>query len=271
MASRPPSASSINLAATQRVVTKKTQDARRGSAASRGYDADWRRCRAAFLLKHPLCLFCETAGRVEEATVVDHIISIEDRPDLRLDWSNLRPLCKPCHDRRTARDQAFGGRSSRWPDWLRPSAVPLTIVCGPPASGKSTLVRDRARSSDLILDLDLIASELSGQRPHSWGRDWLAPAMRERNELLGRLSRQPCTWPAAWLIVSEPKAERRQWWWSTLKPTEIIVLETSIDQCMARTRADAERSERRAVWDAAVTRWWSRYDRRPGDTVITDR
>lgn len=271
MSRRPPSAACTSPVVQQRKIELRVRDSRRGSAASRGYDAAWRRCRSAFLLKHPLCQFCETAGRVEEATVVDHIITIEDRPDLRLDWSNLRPLCKPCHDRRTARDQAFGGRAARWPDWLRPSAVPLTIVCGPPASGKSTLIRERAGPNDLVLDLDLIAAELSGQRAHSWGRDWLAPAIRERNELLGRLSRQPCTWPAAWLIVSEPKAERRQWWWSTLKPTEIIVLETSIDQCMARTRADPERSERRAVWDAAVTRWWSRYDRRPGDTVITNR
>jgi hypothetical protein len=149
--------------------------------------------------------------------------------------------------------------------------VPLTIVCGPPASGKSTLVRGRARPEDLVLDLDVIAAALSGQGIHSWGSDWLAPALRERNELLGRLSRQPCTWPAAWLIVSEPKAERRQWWWSTLKPTEVIVLETSIDICLARNRADPERMQRRETWDQAVTGWWSRYERRAGDTIITER
>lgn len=270
MASRPPSVANRVLA-VQRKVTLRAQDKRRGSAASRGYDADWRRCRAAFLFAHPLCLFCEEAGRIEAATVADHIISIEDRPDLRLDWSNLRPLCKECHDRRTARDQAFGGRAARWPAWLRPSSVPLTIVCGPPASGKTSLVRERAQPTDLVLDLDAIAASMSGLRPHSWGSQWLDPAIRERNEFLGRLSRHPCTWPAAWLIVSEPKAERRQWWWSTVKPAEIIVLETSAEVCMARTRADAERSERRDVWDAAVIRWWSRYDRRRGDTVVIDR
>ena len=270
MASRPPSV--VNLAASvQRKVALRAQDKRRGSASSRGYDADWRRCRAAFLFAHPLCRFCEEADQVTAATVADHIISIQERPDLRLDWGNLRPLCKECHDRRTARDQAFGGRAARWPEWLRPSAVPLTLVCGPPASGKTSLVRDRAGQGDLILDLDAIAAEMSGLRPHSWGSDWLAPALRERNELLGRLSRQPCTWPAAWLIVSEPKAERRQWWWSTMRPAQIIVLETSAEVCMARTRADAERAERRGVWDTAIIRWWSRYDRRPGDTVIIDR
>lgn len=271
MPSRPPPSAGFVLSAQQRKQDKRQTDARRGSATSRGYDADWRRLRAAFLLKNPLCLFCEEAGRVTEATVVDHIISFADRPELRLAWDNLRSLCKDCHDRRTARDQAFGGRAARWPDWLRPSAVPLTIVCGPPASGKTTLVRERAGPEDLVLDLDAIAASLSGKGLHSWSRQWLDPAMRERNELLGRLSRQSCAWPAAWLIVSEPKAERRQWWRDTMAPTSIIVMETDPIVCRARIRADAERAERADTWNAAVLGWWSRYDRRPGDEVIVTR
>ena len=80
----------------------------RGSAAARGYDRAWRRCRGAFLKANPLCVFCQRAGRLlTPATEADHIETIEDRPDLRLDWSNLRPLCKPCHSGRTARDQGF--------------------------------------------------------------------------------------------------------------------------------------------------------------------
>lgn len=271
MSRRPPSSARPSPVVHQRKLELRAQDRRRGSASSRGYDADWRRLRGAFLLKHPLCLFCEEAGRVVEANVVDHVEGFTDRPELRLDWSNLRPLCKECHDRRTARDQAFGGRAARWPEWLRPSSVPFTIVCGPPASGKSTLVQERAAPDDLVLDLDVIASSLSGRGLHSWDRQWLDPAMRERNELLGRLSRAACSWPAAWLIVSEPKAERRQWWRDTMRPTAIIVMETDPAVCRARIRADAERAERRATWDAAVLGWWSRYDRRVGDDIIVTR
>lgn len=271
MASRPPTASTNQFASAQRKVERREKDRRRGSPASRGYDAEWRRTRAAFLQRYPLCLFCEEAGRVTAAQVVDHIISIVDRPDLRLVWSNLRSLCKPCHDRRTAREQAFGGRAARWPDWLRPSSVPLHIVCGPPASGKTTHVSDRAHPSDLVLDLDVIASGLSGKGRHSWGSDWLAPAIRERNELLGRLSRTPCSWPAAWLIVSEPKAERRQWWKTTMQPTSITVMETDPAICRARLRLDPERADRLDAMNEAVTRWWAAYDRRPGETQVVTR
>jgi 5-methylcytosine-specific restriction protein A len=78
-------------------------DMRRGSAASRGYDRDWRKLRAAVLFDEPLCRFCQEQGRITEATEVDHIKSIAERPDLRLERSNLRPLCTPCHSGRTRR------------------------------------------------------------------------------------------------------------------------------------------------------------------------
>ncbi len=86
---------------------RRDADARRGSAASRGYDGNWRRVRLAFLKAHPLCVFCRAAGRVEAATVADHVVAVVDAPERRLDWSNLRALCKPCHDRRTATEQGF--------------------------------------------------------------------------------------------------------------------------------------------------------------------
>ncbi len=50
------------------------------------------------LADEPLCRLCDQQGRVTAATVVDHIIRIKVRPDLRLDMSNLQLLCKSCHD-----------------------------------------------------------------------------------------------------------------------------------------------------------------------------
>jgi 5-methylcytosine-specific restriction protein A len=78
-------------------------DLKRPSAAARGYDQDWFKFRARFLRDHPICC-CGCGGRAE---VVDHIESVRARPDLRLVASNCRPMTKPCHDRRTARDQGF--------------------------------------------------------------------------------------------------------------------------------------------------------------------
>lgn len=68
---------------------------------------EWRRRRARYLSTHPTC------GCGAPATVVDHVIpraelvarGVHD-PDAD-QW--LQPLCKPCHDRKTAAvDGGFG-------------------------------------------------------------------------------------------------------------------------------------------------------------------
>lgn len=91
---------------------QREQDARRGSAAKRGYGWRWRNYRVRFLREHALCECPECdAGRkrVTPAEVVDHIIP--HRGDERLFWDpkNHQALSKRCHDRKTAReDGGFG-------------------------------------------------------------------------------------------------------------------------------------------------------------------
>lgn len=99
--------------AHQQAATR-AHDERRGSAASRGYDALWRRLRVQFLRRNPLCQCDECAAdrRVTIAEVVDHVVPIAERPDLRLVWSNLRAMSKRCHDKHTARTSGFGRSST---------------------------------------------------------------------------------------------------------------------------------------------------------------
>ncbi|WP_188260858.1 HNH endonuclease [Azospirillum tabaci] len=98
---------------------KRFFDRQRGSAHQRGYDREWQKLRDAVVIERG-CR-CERCGtlvvlRKSEATAttpfaeVDHIESVQDRPDLRLERSNLRVLCRPCHSGRTARDQGFARR-----------------------------------------------------------------------------------------------------------------------------------------------------------------
>lgn len=77
----------------------------RQSAARRGYDSTWWKVRRAFLSQHPLCEDCQAAGRVRTADQVHHVKKVADRPDLRLDPSNLMSLCRSCHATRTARGE----------------------------------------------------------------------------------------------------------------------------------------------------------------------
>lgn len=84
------------------------RDTRQGSAASRGYDAAWRKLRSVILAGEPLCRYCAEVGITTLACHVDHIEPLSKRPDLRLDPNNLQPLCEYHHNVVKAREEWIG-------------------------------------------------------------------------------------------------------------------------------------------------------------------
>lgn len=59
------------------------------------YGQDWRRLRRVILAERPACEVCGAREQLE----VHHRISVRERPDLRLERSNLVVLCIRCHAR----------------------------------------------------------------------------------------------------------------------------------------------------------------------------
>ncbi|BCH33185.1 hypothetical protein MesoLjLc_51150 [Mesorhizobium sp. L-8-10] len=97
----PPRFSPAVLAPSAAPVKKAIKQERpRGSAHQRGYDHAWNKLSIAFRKRHPFCLWCAQQGRDSLTALVDHMIPVVDRPDLRLNWKNLLPLCEPCHGRK---------------------------------------------------------------------------------------------------------------------------------------------------------------------------
>jgi hypothetical protein len=222
---------------------------------------------------------CQICGRLEGNTsqlVCDHVEP--HRGNVEKFWAGpFQTLCKPCHDGQKQKEEVaaraagldvYGGKPASYrPEWLRPSVIPLTIVCGPPASGKNHYVREHAYPEDLVIDLDAIAHEISGEPMHGWSRDrWLDLSLRKRNALLGALSKGWMRYPAAWLIMTEPSAQRRQWWVDTMQPKAIVVIEADETMCMAHAAHDADRDQHHTM--LMVRRWWSEYTRRSGDQVV---
>lgn len=72
------------------------------SRHQRGYGWTWEKLREMVLAGEPLCRQCAAAGRVALAVAVDHIVpKAWGGTD---DLENLQPLCKQCHDEKTARE-----------------------------------------------------------------------------------------------------------------------------------------------------------------------
>jgi 5-methylcytosine-specific restriction enzyme A len=78
--------------------------------------------RAALFSREPLCRPCRKEGRVTEATIRDHIVSLEEGG--ADDDDNTQPICRICHGAKTARESARGrgGQMSAAPkvetDWV---------------------------------------------------------------------------------------------------------------------------------------------------------
>ena len=82
---------------------------RRESAAYHGWYslAVWTdRLRPAQLLREPFCRECARRGLRVRATVVDHVRPFRGDWALFVDPANHQSLCKRCHDRKTAQEQA---------------------------------------------------------------------------------------------------------------------------------------------------------------------
>lgn len=225
------------------------------------YGGAWRKARAAFLRAHPLCecVECMAIGRVRPATVVDHVIPHRGDYGLFWDSNNWQAMSKPCHDRKTAtEDGGFGNDSAAYPTDLKPSRVPLTIVCGAPGSGKSTYVREHAGPLDTVIDLDEIIARLSGMPLYTPADSSLMrKAFAERNRLLRDMGRAPENAPPSWLIVSTPTKRGREWWRDQLGG-ELVVMTTTLDECLARIDADPRRAAVRDAHRQAALRWFAR-------------
>lgn len=192
--------------------------------------------------KYPLCAECLKEGIVRATDEIDHIIPLDQGgPDTD---ANCQGLCETHHNIKTASETHY----TAYPTWVKPSAIPVTIVCGPPCSGKTTHVRENAEPQDIIIDFDDIVEAQTGERYPS-GKDHLGAAIRERNARLGQLS--TARHGRAWFIVTAAHPDQRAWWAQLLGGT-VMVIDAGEQECLRRNE------ERRTPWLSDVITAWYR-------------
>ncbi len=136
----------------------------------------------------------------------------------------------------------------------------VTLVCGPPLSGKSTLVRKRAKRGDLIVDFDALGAAVSGQPHHQLPHHLLPYAAAARDAVLERIAerRGGAEPPAVWVIAGLPERGERDAMATRLGAAEVVVLTTPAEECIGRLVDDPDGRPPQAVANA-VRAWFSRY------------
>ncbi len=110
MANKPPKLTRASAPKTEKE-RKRALDRKRPNAGSRGYDAEWQRFRARYLTGYPQC---QAPGCYAQATELHHIKRVTERPDLRLNPTNIVGMCKRHHSQLTALEDGFA--NARWHD-----------------------------------------------------------------------------------------------------------------------------------------------------------
>lgn len=264
---------------------------RRGYERERREDQSWRNwykrkvwisLRAGQLAREPLCENCLI--REDLITAAD---TVHHREPHRGEWTkfidpeNLASVCKGCHDGEISRGERSGWTDRGWqvdghtipprvvqPMELQPSRVPLTMVCGPPGAGKSTYINAHRSEADILIDIDVILSDLSGDTTRTQERrdKYLKDAFIERNRRLAGLSQE--TRPiAAWFIIGAPQPSAREVWVKQIKPSAVVVFETPLQACRQRILAEQSRTPTASSMINGASTWWDRYDRSPVDTL----
>ena len=261
----------------------------------------WKRLRLSKLQEQPMCEHCKAIGLLVLASVVDHVQPIKHGGDPFPALDGLAALCPPSHSAKTARGIEAGaakttrqrnrrgctasglpidpshhwnggnGRLSeetierRMPSELKPSRIPLTIVCGPAGSGKSSYVHERAGSNDVVICLDTIIMKLT-KLPEHHSQPWaVTKALDIRNMKLRRLA-DDVEHERAWFIISAPEPRERARWQARLGG-DLVVLSTPLPECARRIKADPARAGLTERMIATATDWWAKNPHLKGKSL----
>jgi predicted kinase len=126
-------------------------------------------------------------------------------------------------------------------------AGPRVVVCGPPASGKTTWVNEKILPGDLVWDTDAIASAICHAEKYPRSEQTVNVLMAMRRAFIQ--AAQECQ-GTVYLIVTEESQAR------TLNDKlggRLVVMNTPEAVCVERIMADPSRSKDQVE---AVQRWW---------------
>lgn len=225
----------------------------------------WRQLSAAYMSSQ--AYLCERCGA--PATICHHRIWLNSdnvhNTDISLNMDNLEALCMACHNKE------HGGRNYFRRNWASKNGTRFNdsgelvkdtnvfIVCGAPASGKSSYVKEHKQEGDLVFDMDMICSALIGD-PEIYYSDFMPVldlALTFRDATIEHVEKRLGYWGRAWIITSNPNKAYWQYLARRLKG-EIIEMQTTEAECLRRVEADDRRKNKR-LFNDLIHKWYATF------------
>lgn len=139
----------------------------------------------------------------------------------------------------------------------------VTIICGPPCSGKSTWVQERAGPDDVVVDFDRIARRLGSRSRHDHTSDVKAKVNAEIDRILDDIAAADDV--TAWVIRTLPDGEERAALANRLD-ADVVVIRPPLREIARRAEED-----KRPPWTVqAARKWWERFTPHPDDLTAEE-
>ena len=205
---------------------------------------DWGACKA-LVLKDRIRggdVYCEHCGEVvlknfnpkeknnAGAMVFHHkrpLLTVADANNaaISINPSNIAILHWKCHN---VVHKRFTGQNTQ-------PEQKVYLITGAPCSGKTTFARDRMEAGDLIVDIDDIWQQISGQPRYTKPNSLKPLVFATRKEQEEQVRMRAGTWRNAFIIRSLPLAMDRKRTAEQLG-AEVITIDTPKEECLERLR-----------------------------------
>lgn len=143
-------------------------------------------------------------------------------------------------------------------DPVRPDRY-VTLICGPPCAGKSTLAQHLREPGDFVLDLDVIARRLGS--PTGWRHETEVWQQAEGiyRAALNRLA--AAEYGTVFVVRCLPNPWERHRVARGIRANRVLVINPGMATCLTRAKAD----RRPAGTYTVIRNWYRAYQPHPGD------
>lgn len=232
------------------------------------YDSkEWRKTREAYL--HSRNYICERCGGA--ASVVHHINYIKpwnvNDPDITLNWDNLKAVCEKCHAEEHSQDLKARGSAARLngitfdEEGNVIKQANALLICGSPASGKTTYVAQHKGRNDLVIDLDYLCAALTGEtgNVHLDQRPILSVALEVRELLYQIVQARRGKWERAFIITTIADVREMKAVADELR-ADVVLMDTPLEECIRRIQSDPSRAHNRTLNEKLAAEWFEKYN-----------
>ena len=205
---------------------------------------DWSECKAAVLSKRIKggAIYCEHCGEIilkdfnprernnAGAMVFHHkrpLLTVADANNaaISINENNIAILHWQCHN---IVHNRFTGQNTQ-------PEQKVYLITGAPCSGKTTFARERMQAGDVIVDIDDIWQQISGQPRYVKPNSLKPIVFKTRDEQEEQVRIRSGTWRNAFIIKSLPLPMERTRAAERFG-AELITLETTKEECLERLR-----------------------------------